>query len=121
LGSYPSEEMPYFFVHADAMLVTLKKSSIFAMTIPSKVQSYMACGKPILASLEGEGKRVIEEARCGLVAEPNNSQQLTHQILKFKSLSNAERLEMGKNARKYFENEFESKKLINKLIGLLQN
>ena len=121
LGAFESEKMPVFFSYADLLLVSLKKDPIFSLTIPSKVQSYMACGKPILASLEGEGKRVIEEARCGLVAEPNNSQQLTHQILKFKSLSKEERLEMGKNARKYFENEFESEKQINKLIDLLGN
>ena len=42
LGSYPSEEMPYFFVHANAMVVSLKKNSIFSMTIPNKIQSYMA-------------------------------------------------------------------------------
>ena len=113
--------MPYFFSCADMLLVSLKKDPIFSITIPNKVQSYMACGKPIIGSLGGEGKRIIEEAECGLVAEPNNSLLLAQKILEFKSLSNAERLEMGKNARKYFENEFESEKQINKLIGLLGN
>ena len=50
----------------------------------------MACGKPIIASLEGEGKRIIEEAECGLVAEPNNSLQLAEKILEFKNISSKE-------------------------------
>lgn len=121
LGAFPPKEMPYFFSCADMLLVSLKKDPIFSITIPNKVQSYMACGKPIIGSIEGEGKRIIEEAECGLVAEPNNSLLLAQKILEFKSLSDAERLKMGKNARKYFENEFESEKQINKLIGLLGN
>ena len=54
--------MPHFFSSADLLLVSLKKDPIFSLTIPNKVQSYMACGKPIIASLEGEGKRIIEES-----------------------------------------------------------
>lgn len=119
LGAFPPKEMPYFFSCADMLLVSLKKNPIFSITVPNKVQSYMACGKPIIASLEGEGKRIIEEAECGLVAEPNNPSQLAQKILEFKSLSIEERLKMGKNARKYFENEFESERQINKLTSLL--
>ena len=48
--------MPYFFSCADMLLVSLKKDPIFSITIPNKVQSYMACGKPIIGSIEGEGK-----------------------------------------------------------------
>ncbi len=120
LGTFPSKQMPYFFSCADLLLVCLKKDPIFSLTIPNKVQSYMACGKPIIASLEGEGKRIIEEAECGLVAEPNNSLQLAEKILEFKNLSTKKRFQMGKNARKYFENEFESERQINKLISLLK-
>ena len=121
LGTFPSEEMPHFFSSADLLLVSLKKDPIFSLTIPNKVQSYMACGKPIIASLEGEGKRIIEEARCGLVAEPNNSYQLAQKILEFLNLSEKEKSKLGENGRKYFENEFEGDKQISKLISLLSN
>ena len=119
LGTFPSEEMPHCFSSADLLLVSLKKDPIFSLTIPNKVQSYMACGKPIIASLEGEGKRIIEEARCGLVAEPNNSYQLAQKILEFLNLSDKEKSKLGENGRKYFENEFEGDKQINKLMTLM--
>ena len=45
LGAFESEKMPVFFSYADLLLVSLKKDPIFSLTIPSKVQSYMACGK----------------------------------------------------------------------------
>ncbi len=35
------------------------------MTIPGKVQSYLACGKPIIASLDGIGSEIIKDASCG--------------------------------------------------------
>ncbi|HWR26537.1 MAG TPA: glycosyltransferase family 4 protein, partial [candidate division Zixibacteria bacterium] len=55
IGRHPAETMPRFFALADALLVTLKKEPIFSLTIPSKVQSYLACAKPVIAALDGEG------------------------------------------------------------------
>ena len=62
LGRYPVESMPRFFSLADVLLVTLKDEPIFALTIPSKIQSYLACAKPLIACLNGEGARVVDEA-----------------------------------------------------------
>ena len=118
LGSYPSEEMPYFFVHADAMLVTLKKSSIFAMTIPSKVQSYMACSKPIIANLDGEGARVLLEAECGLVSPCEDYISFSNSIMTFLKLSSDKKKMMGKNASLYFEAEFAREKQLDNLINI---
>ena len=59
LGRYPVEAMPNFFALSDVLLVTLKKEPIFALTIPSKVQSYLACAKPIIAALDGLEKGLI--------------------------------------------------------------
>ena len=81
LGSF-HKEMPYFFSHADALLVSLK-SDIFSLTIPNKVQSYMACGKPIIASLSGEGKKIIEESKSGYVSEPDDYISFSNSIIKF--------------------------------------
>ena len=58
-GTFKSEEMPSLFACADALVVSLKKSKIFSLTIPSKVQSYLACGKPIIGSIDGEGEKKI--------------------------------------------------------------
>ena len=121
LGSYPSEEMPYFFVHADAMLVTLKKNLIFSMTIPNKIQSYMACSKPIIANLDGEGGRVILEAECGLVSPSEDFMSFSKSIITFLKLSSNKKEVMGNKARLYFETEFEREKQLNKIINIFNN
>jgi glycosyltransferase involved in cell wall biosynthesis len=58
LGRFPETQMPQFFALADVLLVSLADEPIFAVTIPSKVQSYLACAKPIVAALNGEGATV---------------------------------------------------------------
>ena len=118
LGSYPSEEMPYFFAYADAMLVTLKKSLIFSMTIPNKIQSYMACSKPIIANLDGEGGRVVLEAKCGMVSPSEDFISFSKSIIDFLELSSIKKDQMGKNARLYFENEFDREKQLDNIVSI---
>ena len=118
LGSYPSEEMPNFFACADALLVTLKKNLIFSMTIPNKIQSYMACSKPIIASIDGEGGRVILEAKCGLVSPSEDYISFSKSIIGFLKLGANEKELMGKNARLYFEKEFDREKQTNSIINI---
>ena len=59
LGSFPPEQMPYYFTCADGLLITLKKADIFSYTIPGKLQSYLACGKPIIGALDCIGNKII--------------------------------------------------------------
>ena len=120
LGSFPSEQMPKFFSHADALLVSLRKNFIFSMTIPNKVQSYMACSKPIIASLDGEGANVIIEAKCGYVSPSGDFISLSKSIIKFLKLSERKKNKMATNARTYYENEFEREKQISNVIKIFQ-
>ena len=119
LGSYPSEEMPKYFSCADALIVSLKKDPIFSLTIPSKIQSYLACGKPIITSLDGEGSKIILNARAGFVSQSEDPLALKEAILKFLNLSKDEKITMGNNARNYFEKEFEREYLLDKLEIIL--
>lgn len=120
LGRHPVESMPEWFAQADVLLVTLKKDPTFALTIPSKVQSYMACGRPILASLEGEGARVIEEAQAGMVVAPEDASALAEAVLKLSLMSSSEREVLGQNGRRYFLQEFERNNLLTRLDGWMK-
>nr|MDT0664613.1 glycosyltransferase family 4 protein [Micromonospora sp. DSM 115978] len=62
IGRRPVEDMPALFGRADAMLVTLVRDQLMAMTVPSRLQSYLACGRPVVAALDGEGARVVRQA-----------------------------------------------------------
>lgn len=119
LGSYPVAFMPHIIADADVCLVMLKKSPIFSLTLPAKIQSYMACEKPIISAIDGEAARIIQEAKCGISVESENPQALAQAIIAFKSESANARLQMGKNGRAYYEKHFRSDAIINKLISVL--
>ena len=106
LGRHPVERMPSFFAGADALLVSLKADPIFAMTIPGKVQSYLAAGKPLLGMLDGEGARVITEAGAGLVAPSGDATALALQALALAALPAGERARMGVEGRLYCDTHF---------------
>lgn len=117
LGKYGIESMPRFFSLADVMLVILKKQAIFSMTIPAKVQSYMACAKPVIAALDGEGARVINDARAGLVAPTEDPEALAQAVLTMYKMPDTERCAMGARGRQYFELNFERRTLLERLDG----
>ena len=118
LGSHPPEKMPVFFASADALLVSLKDTKIFSMTIPGKLQSYFACGKPIIASLNGIGAKLVEESKSGFTSKAEDAQSLAESVYKFSKLSSDQKKELGKNARIYYEKEFERSRLIKRLIDI---
>lgn len=120
LGRYPPETMPRYFSMADVLLVTLRPEPIFALTIPSKVQPYLACGRPIVAALDGEGARVIEEAGAGLTCPAGDPEALAQAILAMYRLPEAERCAMGERGRSYFEANFDRGKLLDRLEALMQ-
>jgi glycosyltransferase involved in cell wall biosynthesis len=107
LGRYPVERMPEFFLQADAMLVTLADQEIFSMTIPGKLQSYLAAGMPIIAALNGEGADVVRSANAGFTCPAGNADGLAEIVLKMAELPFSERQIMGKNGLEYSNREFD--------------
>lgn len=112
-GRRPLEEMPEFYAKADAMLVTLADDPVLSLTLPGKVQSYMAVGKPIIGAIDGETKEVIEAAQCGFCGKADDATELAENIKKF--ITCKDRVTMGQNARKYYEENFEEKLFMDKL------
>lgn len=121
LGRFPLERMPSFFNAADALLVSLKRDKIFAMTIPGKVQSYLAAGVPLLGMLDGEGGRVIREAGAGLVSPSGDGAALARNIEALAAMTPAERSAMGANAQAYGIAEFDRTSLLSGLEAKMQN
>ncbi|MGH8678942.1 MAG: glycosyltransferase family 4 protein, partial [Burkholderiales bacterium] len=117
LGSFPLETMPTFFHQADVMLVTLRRDPIFALTIPAKIQSYLACGRPIVAMLDGEGARIVTEAGAGRAGPAEDPRALAENILALYYMGEAARIRMGQSAREYYEQHFGRDRLIGELEG----
>lgn len=120
VGRKPAEEMPRYFAWADLLLVTLRREPIFALTIPSKVQSYLACARPVLAALEGEGAQVLEESGGGYACPPEDPQALAETVLRMYGLTETERQAMGNNGRDYYLKQFERELLLDRLEGWLR-
>lgn len=117
LGRHPVEAMPRFFALADVLLVTLKKEPIFALTIPGKVQSYLACGKPIVAALDGEGSSLVREALAGLACPAEDAEALAAAVLAMYQMPIAQRQAMGQCGQQYYLENFDREMLISKLEG----
>jgi glycosyltransferase involved in cell wall biosynthesis len=112
LGSYPVDRMPSFFMHSDVLLVTLKDEPIFAMTIPGKLQSYLASGIPILGMLNGEGAALINENSVGICVPAGEFKKLAQSIIIFKDMDIQSRNAFGIKGKKIYVNEFERNKVI---------
>jgi len=120
LGRHPVESMPRFFALANAMLVTLRRDPILAMTIPARVQSYLACARPIVAALDGEGARIIDEAGAGVAARSGDPDGLARAVMEIYLMPETERQQMGERGRRYFEQHFEREMLLTRLEGWMQ-
>ena len=95
------------------MLVTLQADPVLSMTLPGKVQSYMAVGKPIIGAADGETADVIEDAGCGFCSAAEDGAALAENILRFMHYPEKERL--GKNARAYYEAHFRREQFMDDL------
>jgi colanic acid biosynthesis glycosyl transferase WcaI len=115
LGRFPVERMPSFFRSADALLVTLKSEPIFAMTIPGKLQSYLASGKPIVAMLDGEGARLLQESGAGIAAPSGDAAKLAAAVVSVSEMPEPERALMGRNGAELYAQEFERNTLLDRL------
>lgn len=118
-GRFPVATMPAFMQSASALLVTLADQAIFAATVPSKVQAYLAAGRPIIACLNGEGARLVEEARAGFATPAENAQALADTILRLYRLPPEERSALGENGRRYYRQHFDHEYLIDQLMNYL--
>ena len=82
-GRKPLDEMPAYYAKADAMLITMKATKNLSRTIPGKVQTYLAAGKPILGAIDGETRRYIEETKSGLIAPAQDAPDLAEKVREY--------------------------------------
>jgi glycosyltransferase involved in cell wall biosynthesis len=119
-GQRPSNEMPGIFKRASVLLVSLIGDPILNQTVPAKLQSYLGAGKPIIASLDGDGARIVLEAGAGLVCPTENSIALAEAVLKLSRISGDELSSMGQAGKRYFDEHFDPQILNKKLISIFQ-
>ena len=119
-GRFPSESMPQIFARAGGLLVSLKGDEIYSYTVPCKIQSYLSAGRPIIASLNGEGARVVLEAGAGLVAPAEDPIALASIIEELYHMTSVQRELMGKLGREYFLQHFELSRQSERLVEIFE-
>jgi len=105
LPRMPMNEVGTVLNGADVLLVHLRDDPLFAITVPSKTQAYMAVGKPLLMAVRGDAAELVKEAGCGEVATPENADELAAAVLRLASLPKSELDAMGKRGAAYYNNE----------------
>ena len=115
LGRFPETAMPGFFAHADAMLLCLKRNDIFALTVPYKLQGYLAAGKPVVAALDGEGARVVRVSGAGIVAPAEDSAGLAAAVEELMNDFPARKADYSAASRRYFEQNYAAEVVFGKL------
>ena len=119
-GHHPIEDMPKYLSIADVLVGCLSKSDLLEATVPAKVYSYIASGKPIVLAMDGEVQNLInDEIQCGFAGETENSVLLAQNILKVYNASLAERIEMGARAQKYHQEHFKREVVLRNLVDFI--
>ena len=105
LGRKKPEEIPDYLAWCDVAFISFADNPLFEMTIPAKLQSYMACGMPILAAAGGETLRIIEEAQCGVCCKISDYRELVNKIVELEGRNSLEELSQKATiySRKYFD------------------
>ena len=117
-GRKPMEEMPAYYAMADAMLVTLTADPFISLTLPGKVQTYMAVGKPIIAAADGEIPGVLNASGCGYCAKSEDAEGLANAVKQF--LACEDKQGLGENARNYYVTNFTRGKFMDNLENELK-
>lgn len=115
LGKHPVERMPSFYAHADALLISLKRNSVFGMTIPGKLQSYLMVGIPILGMIDGEGADIIKVSQAGICCGSENPEGLARIVRGLIAMPKEQRVKMGLSGKLYAKKEFDRNESISRL------
>jgi glycosyltransferase involved in cell wall biosynthesis len=118
-GRFPPTDIPGILAQASAVLVSLARNPILAETVPSKLQAYLAAGKPIIASLDGEGAKVVMEAGAGFACPAEDAPALARAVLMLRNAPQDDLDRMMVAGRSYYEHHFEPQMLAKRLLKLL--
>lgn len=106
LDAVSHDIMPLLWAAADVCLIPLRKLSLVKGSLPVKMFEVMACARPFVLGAEGEVRDLAEEAKAGIVVEPENAEALHSAILYLRAHSDkAETL--GINGREYVISHFD--------------
>jgi glycosyltransferase involved in cell wall biosynthesis len=115
-GRVPPEDMASIYASASALLLTLRDEPALSSTLPSKLQSYFAAGKPVIASCNGEAANVVNKANAGITCSAGDANALAETVIKLYKMPHQERERLGENGREYFTEHYQLENRVAELI-----
>lgn len=112
-------DMPEMMTRTSALLVTLAAHEIFEYTVQSKVQAYMAAGRPVIEVLNREGACIVRESGCGLAVPAEDADSLVAAILRLCDMDPVERQAMGDAGRAWYQAHYREDMLVENLLSYL--
>ncbi len=119
VGRVSEEEANAYAHYSDCAYLSFVPNKVFNMTIPAKLQTYLACAAPVLAAAEGESAKIVNEAGCGIAVSPEVD-ALVGAVEKMLSLSDSEIDKMRNNSSDYSLKHFEKNMLVDKFERLVE-
>ena len=119
VGRVSESEANAYAVFADCAYLSFQDKALFHMTIPAKLQTYLACGAPVLAAAGGESAAIVRDSGCG-IAVPPQVDSLVAAALEIRDKTPQQRRAMAEAARKCFETNFSMKDLVDRLEAMME-
>jgi glycosyltransferase involved in cell wall biosynthesis len=120
IDQQPREKVPAYICASDVCLVLLKKAEVFKTVIPTKMLEFMSCARPVILGVDGQARNILEEARGGLVIEPENADALANAI-RYLAANREMAHELGQNGREYIVRKFSRRQTAEKYIRVLEH
>jgi glycosyltransferase involved in cell wall biosynthesis len=116
----PRDRIPAYICASDACLVLLKKAELFKTVIPTKMLEFMSCARPIILGVDGQARKIMDEAQAGLFVEPENTANLVQAITDL--VANSTRREsLGRNGRKHILENFSRQQTAEEYLVVLES
>jgi glycosyltransferase involved in cell wall biosynthesis len=120
-GRYAIEKMPIFFRKADVMLLSLKSSPISELTVPAKLQAYLASSKIVLGAINGETQSIINNYNVGLAGNSGDYVSLSQNAIILKNLTEQQKIIIERNSKNLYNEQFSKNILLDKLEKIFKN
>jgi glycosyltransferase involved in cell wall biosynthesis len=117
----PRDVMDRVFDLADVLALHLKPDPLYDITIPSKIQHYLSCGKPIIAGLRGEAARLLEESGAAIVCSPQDAQKLAEAMIAFAEMTPSERARVGNAGKLYYDRTMSFESAMSKTLQIIRS
>ncbi len=117
-GSVPARDVPRYTTLADALFAGLTADEGIGMTVPGKIASYLAAGRPMLVAADDEPRRAADASGASLTSPAGDAEALAENILKLRAMPEAQRKQLGENGRAHYRAHYRRDVLLGRLLDV---